>query len=68
MTFLGKTFGRRTTALFWFGIVALVSGVLIALEQIPILYVLATVSLIVLLLVVAFADLENVDRAAIDES
>jgi hypothetical protein len=49
-------------ALLWFLAVAIVIGTLIALEQIAILYVLATVSLVVLLLIVAFADLENVGR------
>jgi membrane protein implicated in regulation of membrane protease activity len=68
MALFGRKFGRRTIALFWFGIIALISGILIAMEQIPILYVLATVSLVVLLLIVAFADLENVGREAIDQS
>ena len=49
-------------ALLWFLAVAIVIGTLIALEQIAVLYVLATISLVVLLLVVAFADLENVGR------
>ena len=47
-------------ALFWLGIVAVVIGTLIYLEQIAVLYVLATVSLVLLLLIVAFADLETV--------
>jgi hypothetical protein len=68
MALFGRKFGRRTVALFWFGIIALVSGILIAIEQIPILYVLTTVSLVILLLIVAFSDLENVGREAIDES
>lgn len=66
MAFLGRNFGRRTIALFWCGVVVLVTGVLIYLELIPVLYVLATLSLVILLLVVAFADLENVGRDAID--
>jgi len=49
-------------ALLWFLAVAIVIGTLIALEQIAVLYVLATISLVVLLLIVAFADLENVGR------
>lgn len=53
-------FSRRTIALFWLGIVAIVIGTLIAFEQIAVLYVLATVSLVVLLFIVAFADLEKV--------
>ncbi len=43
-------------------------GVLIYLEQISILYVLATLSLVVLLLVVGFADLEGVKRSDIESS
>jgi hypothetical protein len=37
-----------------------VIGVLIYLEQIALLYVLATVALVVLLLIVGFSDLENI--------
>lgn len=55
-------FSRRSIALFWFAIVAAVIGVLIYIEQIAILYVLATLALVGLLLIVAFADLENVGR------
>ncbi len=57
-----KKFSRRAIALFWLAIIAIVIGTLIALEQIAILYVLATVALVVLLLIVAFADLEKVGR------
>ncbi|MCC6329791.1 MAG: hypothetical protein IT174_14855 [Acidobacteria bacterium] len=56
-----QRFSRRTVILFWLALVAAVIGTLIALEQIAILYVLATVALVALLLVVAFADLEKVD-------
>jgi hypothetical protein len=62
MAILGRQFGRRTIALFWCAVVAVVSGVLISLELIPVLYVLATLSLVILLMVVAFADLESVGR------
>lgn len=55
-------FSRRTIALFGLIIVAAVIGVILYLEQIAILYVLATLSLVVLLLIVAFADLERVGR------
>jgi uncharacterized membrane protein YoaK (UPF0700 family) len=55
-------FSRRTVALFWLLIVGIVIGTLITYEQIAILYVLATVFLAVLLLIVAFADLEKVGR------
>ncbi len=49
-------------ALFWLVAVAVVIGGLIYFEQIAFLYVLMTLALIALLLVVGFADLENVGR------
>ena len=55
-----QRFSRRTIALFWLALVAILIGTLIYLEQIAVLYVLATVSLVVLLLIVAFANLEKV--------
>lgn len=55
-------FSRRSVALFWAVLVGIVIGGFIYFEQIALLYVLATLSLVVLLLVVAFADLENVGR------
>ncbi len=55
-------YSRRTIALFWLLLVGIVIGTLIYLEQIAILYVVATLSLVILLLVVSFADLENVGR------
>lgn len=55
-----QKYSRRTIALFWLLLVAIVIGTLIYLEQIAVLYVLATVSLVVLLLIVGFADLEKV--------
>ena len=57
---------RRSTALIWLIGVAIVIGTLIYLEQIAILYVLATMSLVSLLIVVAFSDLENVGRENIE--
>jgi hypothetical protein len=60
-----QKFSRRTVALFWFLAVAVVIGILIYLEQIALLYVLATVGLVALLLIVGFSDLENVDRDAV---
>ena len=66
MAFLGRKFGRRTVAFFWCAVIAIVCGVLIALELIPVLYVLATLSLVILLLIVAFADLESVGRDALE--
>lgn len=61
-----QRFSRRTIALFWFLAVAIVIGILIYLEQIALLYVLATIGLVVLLLIVGFADLENVNRDAVE--
>ena len=60
MANLTDRFGRRGVALFWLFLVAVLIGTLIKLEQIAILYVLATLSLVVLLLIVGFADLEHV--------
>lgn len=47
-------------AFFWTVLVGIVISVLIWKEQISVLYVLVTLSLVVLLLVVGFADLEKV--------
>jgi hypothetical protein len=60
MVKLLSKYSRRSVALFWLLIVAIVIGVLIAFEQIALLYVLATLSLVVLLLIVGFSDLENI--------
>lgn len=49
-------------ALVWLLVAAVVVGVLVYLEQIALLYAVATVALVVLLLVVAFADLEQVGK------
>ncbi|KXK00311.1 MAG: hypothetical protein UZ17_ACD001002245 [Acidobacteria bacterium OLB17] len=56
-----RRFGKRTIAFFWLALVAIIVTVLIVFEQISILYVLATLSLVWLLLTVAFADLEHVN-------
>lgn len=61
-----KKFSRRTIALFWCLLVVLVLGALIYLEQIALLYVLTTISLVILLLIVGFADLEKVGRENIE--
>ena len=60
-----QKFGRRTTALFWLLGTAVILGILIYFEQIALLYVLATIGLVILLLIVGFADLEKVDREAV---
>ncbi len=62
MTGTQSKYSRRAIALFWLAMVAIVIGVLIYFEQIAFLYVLATLSLVVLLLIVGFADLEKVGR------
>jgi cytochrome b561 len=59
-------YSRRTIALFWLILLAVVIGIILYLEQIAILYVLATLGLVVLLLIVAFADLEKVGRENLD--
>ncbi len=56
---MGKL-SRRTTALLYLIAASVVIGLFIYLEQIAILYVLATLGIVVLLLIVAFADLENI--------
>ena len=53
-------YSRRAVALFWLALVAIVIGALIYFEQIAVLYVLATLALVVLLLIVGFSDLEKV--------
>lgn len=53
-------YSRRSVALFWLLLVAIVIGALIYFEQIAILYVLATLALAVLLLIVGFSDLEKI--------
>lgn len=59
-------YSRRTVALFWLIVVGIVIGSLIYWEQIALLYVLATLVLVVLLLIVGFADLEKVGRENIE--
>ncbi len=53
---------RRVQALLWMLAVAVMIGVLIAYEQISLLYVIATFGIVTLLLIVGFADLEGVSR------
>ena len=61
-----KKNSKRTMALLWMLGVAIVIGILIAYEQLSVLYVLATLSIVVLLLIVGFADLEAVGRTDLD--
>jgi membrane protein YdbS with pleckstrin-like domain len=60
-----RGYSRRTIALFWLLLVGVVIGTLIYLEQIALLYVIATVALVALLLIVGFADLEKVGRGSL---
>lgn len=59
-------YSRRSIALFWLAVIFITLFTLIYLGQIAILYILATLSLVVLLLVVGFADLEKVGREKIE--
>lgn len=68
MANLKRKFSRRTITFFWTLFVGIVVAVLIRMEQISILYVLVTLSLVILLLIVAFADLEKVSLDGSDGS
>jgi uncharacterized membrane protein len=57
-----KMLSRRMTVLSWVVIVVAVIGSLIYFEQISLLYVITTLSLVALLLIVGFSDLEGVAR------
>ena len=59
-------FSRRTIALFGLFAVGILIAALVAYQQIAFLYVLATISLVALLLTVAFADLEKVGRENVE--
>lgn len=54
-------------AMLWMLAVAIVIGVLIAYEQISLLYVIATLGIVALLVIVGFADLEGVSRTDSNE-
>ena len=53
---------RRKKALVWLILSAAAVAALLYFEQVAVIYVLATVGLIILLLAVAFADLEKVGQ------
>ena len=55
-----KRMSRRFAALLWCLLIGVGIGILIYLEQIALLYVLATLAITVLLLIVDFADLKSV--------
>ncbi len=57
-----KGISRRMIALLGMILVGIIIAVLIAYEQISVLYVLVTLALVALLLIVGFADLEGVGR------
>lgn len=62
MANITSRYSRRTVALFWFLLVAIVIGTLIHYEYISLLYILVTIAIVALLLIVGFADLEKVGR------
>ena len=55
-----KKLSRRSVAVLWLGAITIFIGAMIYLEQLALLYVVATLALVVLLLIVSFADLEKV--------
>lgn len=63
MSNITSRFSRRSVALFWLVVVGIVIGALLYFEQIALLYALATLSLVALLLIVGFADLEHIGAA-----
>jgi len=66
MAEIKSRYSRRIIALFWLLLVSIVIGTLLYFEQIAVLYVLATLFLVLLLLIVGFADLEKVGRENIE--
>lgn len=60
MANISSKYSRRSIVLFWLAVVAIIIGSLIYFQQIPLLYVLATVALVALLIIVGFSDLESV--------
>jgi uncharacterized membrane protein len=54
-----RKYSRQTITLFYGAIIAAIVITLLYFEQIAALYLLATISLVVLLVVVAFSDLET---------
>lgn len=54
-----RRFSRRMTTVLWSAIVAAITITLLAYERIDVLYLLATISLVVLLVVVATSNLEG---------
>lgn len=59
-------YSRRTIALFVLVVVGILIGTMVAYQQIAILYVAATLFLVILLLIVAFSDLEKVGETSSD--
>ena len=54
---------RRKSIFLSLGVVAVIIGTLLYFEQISVLYLLATISLVALLLIVAFSDLQEMGKA-----
>jgi choline-glycine betaine transporter len=57
-----RRFSRRMLTLFWSALIAVITITLLAYERVDVLYILATIALIVLLAVVATSDLEGKTR------
>ncbi len=56
--------GRRAKVFLWLGAVIGVIAILLYFEQVAVIYILSTLALVLLLFLVAFADLENVGAVA----
>ena len=54
-----RRFSRRMLTLVWCAIIAVITITLLAYERIDVLYILATIALVVMLAVVATSDLEG---------
>jgi len=62
MSDIQKKYSRRSVALFWCVLAGIAISILIYFEQIALLYVIATLGIVVLLLIVGSADLEHIGR------
>ncbi len=58
-----KKLSRRQSIFLSLGVITIVIGTLLYFEQISVLYLLATISLVALLLIVAFSDLQEMGKA-----
>lgn len=65
-TFIQPTFSRRKKVFSITLITAGIIAILLYFEQVEVIYISSTLGLIILLLIVAFADLENVGKEKIE--